>query len=241
MSISYSVEQSTQSIVFVGGFNTLNITHEWLLRFNLISQEDYDSAKLTFLDARQMRLELSWVVIQVAPVDEQKCKLVLTLTDEGSLSLFSDLVLSLAEAFITTTVTALGINFTYKVLHSDLEDWHAFGHKLMPKQFWKSIFLEDKDEDSCHFGMNNVSLKIDSFIPSVKNIGENKTELNVSIKPYHDHNGQFKGNTEITLNYHFPILEEQGMEMVIETFRTHHSDLCERSPKFANQLITENI
>lgn len=244
MEPKYKLQESLQSIVFVGGFNALNFTTDWLFNYDLISKNDYDNSKVVFLQAGQIRTELPWAIIQVGPVDDVATKLSISSTDEGSSALFSDLVMSLIEAFITASISGFGINFRYQIVHDELEEWHDFGHKLLPKKLWKNVFLDDAVDypEETFFGMNNVGLKIDNFFPSVEPLEEGKTtELNISVRPIKIDEGKASKTTEVSFNYHFPILEKFGMDMVLKTMKTHHSKIEQDSPKFLHQLIVEEI
>ncbi|ELO1773916.1 hypothetical protein K6U20_07615 [Vibrio fluvialis] len=236
---NYHFESPILSIVLIGGFSPVNITRDCLLRYELISSEDYDNARNILLNQGTSRFELPWAIVTVNTIkDGTEAKLSVALTDPGSYALFSDLVMSLCDAFATTTVNALGINFHSKVTHFKLEDWHDFGHKLAPKQFWRKAFAPGRDD--LHVGLKTIAIKFDSLLESVAPLtpDDDQTELNVSVKPLSKYEDQ-TFDTEVMFNYHFPILESLGMEMAKHTLSVYMDDLNAGSNNLFTRLVEE--
>lgn len=234
----YDFIKKTVSVVLVGGFNSLMHTPDWLLHFNLINADDHKNSKVEVLSTNQIITILPWCNIQVAPASQEEYKLVITLTDEVSFSIFSDLVYSLIELNDTTVFSALGINFSRQIQHESTEIWHAWGHRLAPTKVWEKAF-SDNDEMK-HCGMRGISMRIDSILEPTEEIKDENTILNIQITPIlqslKDTNGE--NITDINLNYHFPINREHGAVMVQETLGKYLEELNQEVEGRIDTLIT---
>lgn len=237
MSQDYKFDNRQNSIVLIGGFSNINFTHEKLFRLELISESDYNESKIIFMDQNQIYVSLPWAKIQLNPADKSSNKLTLTLTDEGSLTLFLDLVKSIIQLFYTSESSALGINFNYRIQHNNADKWHDFGHKIVPKPFWKDIFSHSEEEI---YGTNNVALKITSVLESIKKTDDDmKVELNLNVRPlFLDENGtKLTNTTEIVLNYHFPLNKIDSMDMANNTIDTYFNMLNDTVDARVKQLL----
>lgn len=225
MSQAYKILNRDISIVLIGGFNTLKYTPDWLFKLNLINKADFDNAKLEIISTHECLTILDWCSIHVGAASQKDFRFSLTLTDHGSYQLFLDLLHSIFELEDVTVMTALGINFSYKIKHSLTDEWNEWGYRLAPPQNWREAFCKE-DQDN-HIGMRGLSMSIDSLLEPIEEVEGKKTSLHLQVVPELQSKDEKNGNnyTRIALNYHFPLNPENGSVMAIETIQKYLNDL----------------
>ncbi len=246
MKPNFDVHQKHLSVAFLGAFNPLNFTPDWLHKYELISNKDFKEAKIQQLNIDAIQVQFTWFKIEMAPVSFNTAdkRLMVTLIDEGSYTIFKDLVYSLIEMHITTSAYAVGINSTYTITNRSREDWDALGHKLVPKDHWRSVFTPAHEDSK--LGITHVSMRLDSHKESVVNLPEGSyTELNVTVRPLFKSETQtLDFATSINFNYHFPIPDSSvsstcsAMDLVRKTLDIHLDTLKEEADIKLNELAS---
>ena len=138
-----NVELSGVSIVGAGAFNPAIIHPQWLAAKDLIpeniaayameaaSQDATGDASL-IVSSQLAAFTADWLTVQVATrlLDGRGGK-------EPDLR---DLAMAIFDLLPETPVDAIGINVGWHVRANSEADWHAFGDRFLPKDFWHNIF-----------------------------------------------------------------------------------------------------
>ncbi|KGY11257.1 hypothetical protein NM22_16880 [Vibrio tubiashii] len=248
MKPNFDVHQKHLSVAFLGAFNPLNFTPDWLHKYELISDKDFEEAKIQQLNIDGIQVQFTWFKIEVTPVSFNTAdkRLMVTLIDEGSYTIFKDLVYSLIEMHITTSAYAVGINSTYTITNKSREDWDALGHKLVPKEHWRNVFSPNQKDEDSKLGITHVSMRLDSHKESVVDLPEGLyTELNVTVRPVIKSETQkLDFATSINFNYHFPIPDRSvsitcsAMDLARKTLDIHWDTLKEEADVKLNELAS---
>ena len=227
----YIIEQDIPSVVLVGAFSPQNFTPEWLHHFGLISETVLAESKISVISRLEIEVALPWAEIHVKPTLKDRSKLVMILTDNSESAIFKDLVTSLFNLNETCVVTALGINTQFITNHHDLEKWHALGHKLVPKEIWRKAVNADEKTD---IGMNSLSVKIERKLEAPFEHVE--FETNVEIAPISMSQKDSTYKTRVTVNNHFEIARDAGMQLATQLWNACHDQYQKNS-----RSIIENI
>lgn len=128
---SYSLMLDRASIVLLGKFNPAIFHPAWFARHSLIRDEEAKQVKDLVVVQDIAQFQVDWLFVQVTPDRFQAH------TDDASHSApLRDLVVSVFTLLEHTPFWALGMNrhLHYKVESED--QWHRFGHMLVPKEAW---------------------------------------------------------------------------------------------------------
>ena len=232
-----TIKEAFITVVLLGEFNVLHHQPEKLLKYGLINQEDFDLSKISILSLSQMHIDLSWGKLLVEAVDNKTFRLSACLFDMSCLTLFNDFVKSLINYNDTATPYVIGLNFLFLLQHKNKKEWDEFGHALTPKTTWKNIF----PTNDSHFGMNNISIKIDSIFKPTFASEERDPELNISLKPIDvtPHGDTIKYGTECGMNYHFPLDINNASLSAMDIFDKYFLSLQKDSEIKIRKIIEE--
>ena len=128
----YNLESEDASIVLVGSFNPAIFHPEWLLRHQLITQDDVKGAKIEIVHNDLSKFSLEWL-----GVDVLRNKFIVRTNDPSQFSPMRDLMISVFGILEHMPITQLGMNSrrTYKI--DKEEHWHKVGDVLAPKMVWE--------------------------------------------------------------------------------------------------------
>lgn len=160
----YDFESEEASIVLVGSFNPAIFHPEWLLRHQLITQDDLKGAKIEIVHNDLSKFSLEWL-----GVDVLRNKFTVRTNDPSQFSPMKDLMISVFGILEHVPIAQLGMNSrrTYKI--GKEEHWHKVGDVLAPKMIW---------EESLPKRVGLTSLTVQSPRPDSL-----KGSVNVSISP----------------------------------------------------------
>jgi len=124
-------------VVLVGKFNPQIFQPSWFARHNLIPGPEADAAQLTVVHPEISDFSLDWCHLNVSPerltLDSQR--------PERYPPLF-DLLISTFNLLSHTPITQVGLNKVYEFKFSNMKEWHAYGHKLAPKEPWAKALTD---------------------------------------------------------------------------------------------------
>lgn len=144
----YTLENQEASIVFVGSFNPAIFHPEWLLRHDLIPEDDKKAANVEIVHRDISKFNLEWFSVEIV-----SNRFVIRTNDPAKYMPLKDLMVSIFKILNHTPITQLGMNLslTYKI--DTEENWHKIGDTLAPKPIW---------ENSLPKRVGMVSLKVQS-------------------------------------------------------------------------------
>ena len=159
----YKLLSQVASIVLIGSFNPAIFHPEWLLRHNLVSPDDNESAELEVVHNDISKFNLDWLSIEVL-----RNKFVAKTNDPSKFNPLRDLIISVFNILDHTPITQLGMNLNLNYTIENEDDWHKIGDTLAPKEIWnKSLpkrvglmslqVICDRDDD--YDGNFNVTLQ----------------------------------------------------------------------------------
>jgi hypothetical protein len=151
------------SIVLLGSFNPQIYQPVWFGSQGLIRSQEAEKANIGIIHADVADFTSDWLRVQVT-----KERFFAGNTEAGHWQQLMDLVLGTFRILEHTPVTALGLN---RMMHFPVrspENWHAIGHSLAPKDFWRSV-IDDP-------GMLSLTMQ-------GKRPGSEKALLRVKVEP----------------------------------------------------------
>jgi hypothetical protein len=122
------------SIVFLGDFNPKIFQPAWFAAQGLIRQKEADEAKIDVIHPEVVSFALEWLVLQVT-----RERFLASTTQQPYYKIVRDLVLGTFKLLQYTPLNKLGINTDMHFRMDSVENWHALGHRLAPKDLWRDI------------------------------------------------------------------------------------------------------
>jgi hypothetical protein len=127
-------EISGLNIVVVGAVNPAILQPAWFGAKGLLRPEEAEAADVEIITRELVSFSAEWLGL-TATLD----RLQVSTTSAPSHDLLRDLVVGVFQVLPETPLTALGINHNLHFRVETQEAWHAFGHKLAPKEIWNDI------------------------------------------------------------------------------------------------------
>ena len=122
------------SVVANGSFNPAIFHPAWFEAMGLIRQQEAESAKINVISSDVAVFETEWFSLQVL-----HDKFVAFAIDPTKHLPLRDLVLGTFRILEHTPITALGINDDRHYRMGSEDEWHQFGHFLVPKEPWSAL------------------------------------------------------------------------------------------------------
>ncbi len=127
-------EIESAGIVLVGAFNPQIFQPAWFAAEDLIREEEAQAAKIELVHPQVACFSLDWLHLQVT--NEQFAA---TTTQNAFYEPLRDLVLGTFRVLRHTPIRMMGLNRDFHFRTLSEEDWHAFGHRLTPKELWAKV------------------------------------------------------------------------------------------------------
>jgi hypothetical protein len=216
--IHFSIEAEEASIVFVGSFNPAIFHPQWLLRNELIPEDDISGAKVEIVHNDISKFSLEWLGIDVL-----RNKFIARTNDPSKFSPLKDLMISIFKILEHMPIKQMGLNLiiTYKV--DDESSWHKIGDTLVPKSIWEMTLPK-------RIGMKSVELNC----PRPDAL---RGEINVIVTPLRD---KFLG-VVFNVNNHIEIKFEQDQKKLELDVPTILSENWDQALTFARDIGNKTI
>ncbi len=123
-------------IVLRGRFNPSIFSPAWLLSQGIIGPAEYAAADVDFITRDVAVFKVGWLGCQTTPDALQ-----LSTTEVDEFERARDAAQSVLRALPHTPVSALGINRAVHFAADSLEQWHAVGDRVVPKDIWNDSLV----------------------------------------------------------------------------------------------------
>jgi hypothetical protein len=130
----FSLDTEEASIVLVGSLNPAIFHPEWLLRNDLITQDDLKGANTEIVHRDLSKFSLDWLTIDVT-----RDKFIARTNDPSKFSPLKDLMISVLKILEHLPIDKMGMNVTRDYKIDDETLWHKVGDNLAPKAFWNDL------------------------------------------------------------------------------------------------------
>jgi hypothetical protein len=152
MSVQHPEIQSV-SVVWLGDFNPKIFQPAWSAAEGLIRKQEAEEANVEIIHPEVVSFALEWLTLQVT-----RERFFASTSQEPYYEVVRDLVLGTFRLLRHTPVHKMGINTDMHFRMGSEEAWHAFGHRLAPKDLWqgilenpgmRSLTMEGRRPDGC--------------------------------------------------------------------------------------------
>jgi hypothetical protein len=122
------------NVVLRGHFNPAIVTHGWLLAQKLLSVEDFGNTRPNLITPEVSNFTTPWFTCQVTSDALQ-----LSTTEPPEMEPLRDMAVGILKTLPHVPVGVMGINHDFHFKVGDLDEWHAIGDALAPKEPWDGI------------------------------------------------------------------------------------------------------
>jgi hypothetical protein len=186
------------SVVVVGSLNPAIFNPDWLLRHELLSEEDVaEQVSIDVIHPEVCRFSLPWCDLEVLTN-----RLIIRTHQKGYFEATRDLAVGMFSVLSETPVTGIGLNTTYRDVFDSREGLDRIGDSLAPKQPWKSIL-----PDSPRHGLSRLNIQSERAddVPGVVNthilpvLVEEKHGIETKVNCHFDFALMREGSQEATV------------------------------------------
>ncbi|MGH7802265.1 MAG: hypothetical protein ACREOW_16845 [Thermodesulfobacteriota bacterium] len=123
------------SIVLVGDFNPKIFQPAWFGMEGLIRKNEVETADIQIIHSDVVAFNVKdWLSFNVT-----RERLSAETAQEAYYEILRDLIVGTFKILRHTPIKMMGINHTRHFLMDSEQEWHKFGDKLAPKEYWKSL------------------------------------------------------------------------------------------------------
>ena len=206
------------SVIMLGDFNPTIFQPMWFAKEGLLRDSEATDAKITVVHQDVTGFSTDWFALQVT-----RDQFSASIKADAYIPHFSDLVRGVFQKLTHTPVRKMGINIQEKVRFKSEEDWHAFGHFLLPKSPWKGV--------AGKVGMRSVQMQCQGRDDAYKGF------LLVIVEPQL----ATKSDAMMRVNDHYEVADEaeqKGAVWATKTLEAAFQTSIERSRSMIDALIS---
>jgi len=118
----------------LGDFNPKIFHPMWFAKEDLLRESEADDARVEVVHQDVTAFSTDWLTVQV-----MRDRFTAGVKADAYLSHLSDLVRGVFQRLLHTPVRQMGMNVVQRVRFKAEEDWHRFGHFILPKSPWNGV------------------------------------------------------------------------------------------------------
>lgn len=123
--------------VFIGDFNPKIYQPAWFASQGLLRESEAEAANIEIIHADFTSFSTDWFVMQVA-----RERFSMTVKSSAYKNHLRDFVLGTFHNLSHTPIKQMGLNYGTHVRFKSENDWHCFGHFLVPKSPWSGLLAK---------------------------------------------------------------------------------------------------
>jgi hypothetical protein len=167
------------NVVLIGDFNPKIFHPMWFAHYNILREAEATEASIEVIHADVSSFTTEWLTVQVL-----RDRFTAGVKAEVYRSHLGDLVRNVFSLLSHSPVRQMGINAIFRLRFGSEDDWHAFGHMILPKSPWNGVLEKP--------GLRTTSVQ------GVRS-DQNRGIVNVTIDPDIRH----PGDATLRYNDHF--------------------------------------
>lgn len=122
------------SVVLTGDFNPKIYQPAWFVSQGLLRGSEADSANIELIHTDFTSFSTDWFVMQVT-----RERFTLTVKSSAYRQHLRDLMLGTFHNLSHSPLAQMGLNYSTRLRFQNDQDWHCFGHFLLPKKPWAGL------------------------------------------------------------------------------------------------------
>lgn len=208
------------SIVFVGAFNPAILNPDWLAARGLLRTEEATAAEVVVITPDLTVFKAAWLELEVT-----RERFIATTRDPSNLLGLSEVVAGIFGYLEHTPLRQMGLNTRSHYPIGSLDEWHALGDMLVPKDTWRDVLPGDRAD-----GLPGLrSLTVQGIRPDAPSKFVNFTvEPSVRLQP----------GLYVASNEHFEANDPNTPADLLDHLRACWEPAVEFAQQIANHLVS---
>jgi len=204
------------SIVLIGNLNPAIFHPSWFAAHNLLRSEEADAANINIIHPDVASFKTEWLEVNIV-----KERFQIATVQESYYEALRDIAVGILGLLSHTPIRVMGINrdFHFDLVSEDI--WNGLGHRLVPKQDWKSLLKSP--------GMQNL-------VVQGERTDDLKGYLRVSVQP----SSRVKFGVFIEVNDHYILKTDEkevdGADKARVILSERWNDSMKRSSEIAQTI-----
>jgi hypothetical protein len=222
MALSPSRPESIEleiTVVLVGDLNPKIFQPAWFALNNLLRPAEADSANIQVIHQDIVAFSTDWLSLQVT-----RDRFLAGTKSITNKTILLDLVKGIFGKLYHTPLRQMGINYAEKRRFATEQDWHNFGHFLLPKSPWKGLLKMP--------GLQGVNVR-----------GQRRDQRTGHVLVTAESDLSTKGLATIRVNDHFEVESNQnsnkadGAQYFVDLLASDYEASIARSESIINGLL----
>jgi len=215
------------SVVLIGGFNPTIFTPDWFLKYDVLSQEDFDQTKIKVIHPEIADFQNQWLKVQVVG------NRFLAETQEKPFIRIHDFVLmTFRQHLFHTPLQQLGINRTVHFNAGSEANRDKIGCALAPREPWGKWGSKiNSGKGLKHGGMRNLIMEIRDLDDRSEGV------IKVIIQP----SSEVDNGVRVDINDHFEAPEDDDSvgdtDFIMKTLESRFEASHARSEEIIAQIM----
>lgn len=157
-----SVDEIT--VVLIGDFNPKIFHPMWFANHGVLREAEATEASIEVVHSDVCSFSTEWLTVQVL-----RDRFTAAIKADVYYVHLGDLVANVFTLLSHSPIHQMGLNTTFRLHFKSVDDWHSFGHFILPKSPWsgvlttpglRSVMVRGSRDDS-HVGNLNISVEPD--------------------------------------------------------------------------------
>jgi hypothetical protein len=204
------------SVVLVGSFNPSIFQPKWLGSKKIIREAEGEHANIQIISPEISSFTADWLTVQVT-----RDRFAASTTDAAQFEALRDCVVSVFTLLEHTPVTQMGLNRDMHYRMSSIEEWHAVGHTLAPKELWNQL-------------MESPGLQ--TLVISGKRKGSAASKVMVTVQP----STRVQPGIYIGTNEHFEERGDSSTPMLVSLLKESWRPAQKYAKQVAEMILSNN-
>jgi len=122
------------TIVIRGAFAPAAFSPSWFRDQDLVGKTEFDDQQIEVISQEFAVFRMGWLRCQVGADGLQ-----LSTEQPEEFERLRDAAIGILRIFLHTPISALGVNRNFHTTMQSIEEWHAIGDALAPKEIWDGV------------------------------------------------------------------------------------------------------
>lgn len=160
-----SIDEIT--VVLLGDFNPKIFHPMWFANHGVLREAEATEATIEVVHSDVCSFSTEWLTVQVL-----RDRFTAAIKADVYYAHLGDLVANVFTLLSHSPIRQMGLNTTFRLHFKSVDDWHSFGHLILPKSPWSGVLATpglrnvtvQGSRDDNHVGNLNITVEPDSAL-----------------------------------------------------------------------------
>jgi len=215
------------SVVLIGEFHPIIFTPDWFLKYDILSQEDFNQTKTNIIHPESANFQNQWLTVQVTDH-----KFSAETQEEPFIRIHDFMLTTFKQHLFHTPLKQLGINRTVHFDAGSEAKRNKIAYALAPREPWGKWGEKiNSGEGLKHGGLMHLAMVI-------RNLDDrSKGEIRMNVQP----SSEIDYGVRVDINDHFEVTENDAAikdsDAIMQTLESHFEASHIQSKEIIEQIM----